>query len=252
MKAQATFLLLCSTVLLACCTNSSPKKAINTSTGQVLPKGFQCMLIPDGFFSPGYLYEVGQDGVSYALSFAFTGLNVSEADAGIPSIVLKHNAASEIGATYVNLGSAQLLYTDSNNMSFNFSDVKHLSTDSSLESAALEWLNSHQNVLKPGNRIFLIRDAYSAGQVKYNISKAAVGKIGGEAKIKQELITVNGKIYESSNGSDYALEQQFSPRVPVCFKSREIQYSTGLAGERQYEHAVDAILPDNIKSIRNK
>lgn len=238
-------------IFLLSCSNN-PKKVIDNSTSKILPKGYQCLLAPDGFFTPGYIYEIGKDGVSYSISFSNKELKIYESDAGIPSIVLKNDGASDIGASYAGIGSAKLQYTLSSNTSFHFSDVKHLSTDKYADTVALEFLNSNPELVTPGNQIFIIRDSFLAGHVKYNISKSMVTNLGGEAKFKEDLVSVNGKIYESINNSDYVLEREFNPRVPVCFKAREILYSTGLGGEIQFERTVESKIPKNVKFIKIK
>jgi hypothetical protein len=79
------------------------------------------------------------------------------------------------------------------------------------------------------SRYFLIREAYLAKTIVYDLAAQFVTDLGGQAKVQNALTVKSATIVEGT--SSYKLEQTFDTPLRTCIKSREIFFSTGAAGE---------------------
>jgi hypothetical protein len=96
-----------------------------------------------------------------------------------------------------------------------------------------KWFKEHI-IPKVGLRYFLVRDAYVAGDVAYNLSETDIVKIGGELKFKH-LLEGSATILERESESSYKLDQVLTPPLRVCIRAPEIlptRHANGVATYR--------------------
>lgn len=121
--------------------------------------------------------------------------------------------------------------------SISYDRVTEERTDFAAEDKALQWVRKNPKAFKnrtQGSRYYLVRYAYLAGHINYDLSSEMTTAVGGEAafnglgNVSVSLINVDGSTH-------LRLDQTMDPPLRVCIKTREIGVvGAGSGGEARF------------------
>lgn len=197
---------------------------------------FQCLPVPTEWNEPGSIFYVDATGVAQRLK-KVSGIEVKDGIAGIPAF--SRTATFDIGAVISTLEnitattgwSAKLGITGGWELTMKtmFDGVKHSVTDEPSPRHVSEWFTREGYTIRDGAKYYLVREAYAATAVDYEIKRGDVIKLGGEAKLEK---VAEGKlsVLENKASDSYVLKKTFDRAVNVCIKPQEISPRFAAAG----------------------
>lgn len=111
-----------------------------------------------------------------------------------------------------------------------------------------KWFSDNGYRAGEGNTYFLVRDALAATKISYEIKRADMGKLGGEARFKS---VAEGKlnVLESTRSSSLVLNKVLSSPVNVCIKPQRIIFSSAASGAQFISAIVEQKGPIEIRDV---
>ena len=192
-----------------------------------LPPGWQCLLVPSTFDAPGSIFSVDSSGRKFRIADLGSQPEVAvhRGSAAFPKIVEKRSLGSNIVIGLLENAipgvSAKLTGTSTsttNNM-VEYGNLTYEITYKPAADFATSWFNRNVSP-EDGVRYFLVREAYVAGRINYDINADAVTALGGQAKFKN-LIGANGDLIKNEFRTGYQLQQNLSPPLRTCILPSE-------------------------------
>ena len=213
--------------------------------GTMIGSGWQCLLIPSSFDGPGTLFSVNQAGEksrivdlrSMNLIPVRTGraafgrvsdkstiggdIVIALLEKSVPGLGLKLKAeAGEISGATVEYGKVE----------------EETTYEADINMVVDDWFNEHV-VPKPGVRYFLVRDAYIAGSVSYDLAETDIIKAGGEFKLKR-LFQTSLTVFRHEGQRTYKLDQVLDPPLRVCVRASEVLATRSIEGSEIYRLSI--------------
>jgi hypothetical protein len=99
-----------------------------------------------------------------------------------------------------------------------------------------DWFSEHV-VPKPGLRYFVVRDAYIAGSVSYDLSASDLIKTGGEFQLNR-IFQTSLTVFKHEGASSYKLDQVLDPPLRVCIRASEVLTTRSAEGSPIYRLSV--------------
>jgi hypothetical protein len=192
-----------------------------------LPAGWQCLLVPSTFDPPASIFSVDSKGRKFHIVDLSDSaqVKVERGKAAFPKVVEKRSLSSDITIGLLENAipgvSAKLSGTSTNTTdnTVEYGDLVYELTYKPTADFAKSWFNSNVTP-EDGVRYFLVREAYVAGQINYDISADAVAALGGEAKLRN-LLEANGNLLKKTSNTSYQLHQNLSPPLRTCILPSE-------------------------------
>jgi hypothetical protein len=219
----------------------------------VLGAGWQCLLVPSSFDAPGSIFSVQAGGQKLRLADLSDQVKVHDGTAAMGRITENRTLGGNIVLGLLENAipgvSARLSGTAKTERRsvVQYGDLTYQVTYQDAADQAEKWFRGN---VKPqaGARYFLVREAYVAGKISYDLTAEEVSALGGEAEFKK-LISAKGELARREAGNAYKLDQSFSPKLRTCILPYEFIPSAGLGGERTWSlgtqpASVPAIRPD--------
>jgi len=214
--------------------------------------GFQCLPTPSEWNAAGSVFGIDRNGTPFQLG-------------AVPNVVPQYGAGV-IGAytkdSKVEAGFVLKTLEDfterkgwSGNVGANLKSVVTIGTSyggetrmaitvGQPEDAAQVWFKTSGFRVEDGFKYFLVREAYQAKEVIFEVKRDDLAKLGGDAVVK----AVEGKfnIFDGSNKDSYLLKAKLPTFVNVCIKPREIVVTgAGATGQQTFgfRDPIGPILP---------
>jgi hypothetical protein len=220
--------ILCAALAISAVLGLSPSFGQSVSP-TILGRGWQCLLIPTSFDEPGTIFSVTNDGEKSRIvdlqamklisvqtgKAAFGKVSDKNTIGGGVMIAVLEKSIPDLGLKLSGKGS------EIKGATVEYGDVVEETTYEIDTNPVVEkWVKEHITP-KIGLRYFLVRDAYVAGDVLYNLSESDIVKIGGEFKFKH-LIEGSATVLQRESQSSYQLDQVLTPPLRVCIRASEI------------------------------
>jgi hypothetical protein len=191
--------------------------------------GWQCLLIPSSFDGPGTLFSVNGAGEKSRIA-DLRALKLIPVRTG-RAVVGKISNKSAVGGDIVialleksvrDLGlRLKAEGTEITGATVEFANVEEETTyETEVDLVFDDWFREHVSP-KAGVRYFLVRDAYVAGSVSYDLAETDVIKAGGEIKFKK-IFETNVTVFRHEGQSTYKLDQILDPPLRVCIRASEV------------------------------
>lgn len=216
-------------VSLSSCATPTPKKILDSGSSAVFGPGWQCMLVPSSFDGPGTIFSVDKGGVKYHLVDLSSQPEVAVSTS--PAAMGEYRETETLGTNIIlDLldkaipGARASLSADAGHTRTTDIEYSNLTYEVTYQTAtdfAEKWFN--QNIRPDnGTRYYFVREAYSAGAVKYDLSDNDVASLGGEAQVRN-LLSGKGTLVNAKDSSSYQLTQDFSPKLRTCILPYEFE-----------------------------
>jgi hypothetical protein len=192
-----------------------------------LPPGWQCLLVPSNFDAPGSIFSVDSTGRKFRIAdlTGQTGIVIQRSPAAFPKIVEKRSLGSNIVIGLLENAipgvSAKLTgtLTSTTNNTVEYGDLVYEITYKQAADLAILWFN--RNVTpEAGVRYFLVREAYVASRINYDINAETIAALGGETKF-MNMVGVNGNLVSNESKTSYQLKQNLLPPLRTCILPSE-------------------------------
>ena len=192
-----------------------------------LPPGWQCLLVPSNFDAPGSIFSVDSSGRKFRIAdlTGQTGIVIKRSPAAFPKIVEKRSLGSNIVIGLLENAipgaSAKLTgtLTSTTNNTVEYGNLVYEITYKQAADLAISWVN--RNITpEEGVRYFLVREAYVASRINYDINADTIAALGGEAKF-MSMIGANGNLISNESKTGYQLKQTLSPPLRTCILPSE-------------------------------
>lgn len=221
-------------------------------------EGFQCLPIPSVWMEPGSIFSVDRDGTTYRIGKVEGIKESGPRPAGFPvfkatsefNMGLLLNTLAKVKAATgwdASLGaSAHSVVTIENSY-----EKPNLSiTEGQPEEVAIAWFSEKYRI-ETGVRYFLVREAISANNATYVVSRDALNKVNAEASVK-EMVKAKLDPYSNASNSGYVLKDTFPEPLNVCIKPRELVLLSSGANGKQVLLAQDVHSRISIRKVHQQ
>jgi len=211
----------------------------------MLGPGWQCLLIPSSFDGPGTLFSVNEAGEKSRI-VDLRSLNLIPVRTGRAAFGRVSDKSTIGGDIVIALleksvpGLGLRLKAEGGQISgatVEYGKVEEETTyEADVNMVVDDWFSEHV-VPKPGVRYFLVRDAYVAGSVSYDLAEVDIIKAGGEFKLKQ-LFQTSLTVFRHEGQTTYKLDQVLDPPLRVCIRASEVSATRSADGSETYRLSV--------------
>jgi hypothetical protein len=234
--------LVVSAFLVACTASHS---FAQQAASAILGTGWQCLLVPTSFDGPGTIFSVstlGEKSRIYDLNAAKL-IVVHTGNAAFGKVTDKSKIKGEIVVSLLEKAIPRLgleLKAEGSLVKGATVEYRKVQEETTFEGEVNEvtekWFKDHVTT-KDGFRYFLVRDAYVAGEVTYQLTYADLVNVGGEAKFKS-LFQAKVTVINHEGINSYELHQMLQPPLRVCIRASELLPTRGADAVVRY-HLTD-------------
>jgi hypothetical protein len=224
----------------------------------VIGPGWQCLLVPTSFDGPGTIFSVSTTGEKSRIIDLQNRklIKVYRGEAALPKLKDSKQLSSGIVVSLLQHAVGNLdanLKAEGKRISGASAEYSKLTEETTFESEvdpiAEHWFKAN---VKPQSdqKYFIVRDAYTAGIIKYDFTGKNLIDLGGEANFKK-IFQLNGTLLNVETGDTCSLEQSFTPPIRVCIRASAFQTTSGVGGVTEYHVSDQVGVVPEIRKYKN-